>query len=104
MPLQLAESFLFGGFKDYGYHILSLLEKNSLRKEKKWKKRATIVMSLCDVRLLPLHLRGYGRVYGRCMDNDFIVYKADTHRWVKFNTEDEMDFNEAESLEDFWEK
>ena len=39
-----------------------------------------------------------------CMDNDFIVYKADTHMWLKFNTEDEIDFDEAESLEDFWEE
>lgn len=39
-----------------------------------------------------------------CMDNDFIVYKADSHKWLMFNTEDEMDFDEAEYLADLWEE
>ena len=39
-----------------------------------------------------------------CMDNDFIVYKADSHKWLMFNTEDEMDFDEAEHLADLWEE
>ncbi len=39
-----------------------------------------------------------------CMDNDFIVYKADSHKWLMFNTEDEMDFDEAENLADLWEE
>ena len=38
------------------------------------------------------------------MDNDFIVYKADSHKWLMFNTEDEMDFDEAEYLADLWEE
>lgn len=39
-----------------------------------------------------------------CMDNDFIVYKADTQKWLMFSTEDEIDFDEAECLADLWEE
>ena len=30
-----------------------------------------------------------------CLDNDFIVYKTDTHTWTRFNIVDEIDFDEA---------
>lgn len=38
-----------------------------------------------------------------CLDNDFIVYKTDTHTWTRFNIVDEIDFDEADSLEELLE-
>lgn len=35
-----------------------------------------------------------------CLDNDFVVYKTDTHMWMKFNIVDEIDYDEADSLEE----
>ena len=35
-----------------------------------------------------------------CMDNDFIVYKTDTRTWMIYNIEDEIDSEEADSLEE----
>ncbi|MBR5210585.1 MAG: hypothetical protein IKV67_12130 [Paludibacteraceae bacterium] len=38
-----------------------------------------------------------------CLDNDFVVYKTDTHTWMKFNIVDEIDYEEADSLEEILE-